>query len=109
MCFFFRSIFHVSLQQQAQVTVVRGDRKLVLDSMDLIPGDVISLEDQTNHNLVCDVILLRGECVVNESSLTGESVPVIKTEIPSGLVESPLFPFFFCSLILLFSNRARSL
>lgn len=52
--------------------------------MDLVPGDLVSLEDQSNHPLVCDMILLSGECVVNESSLTGESVPVIKTAISSG-------------------------
>nr|KAF6503959.1 ATPase cation transporting 13A2 [Rousettus aegyptiacus] len=32
----------------------------------------------------CDAALVAGECMVNESSLTGESVPVLKTALPEG-------------------------
>jgi cation-transporting P-type ATPase 13A2 len=30
----------------------------------------------------CDIILLEGTCVMNESMLTGESIPAIKNSIP---------------------------
>ncbi|GCB83616.1 hypothetical protein scyTo_0024295, partial [Scyliorhinus torazame] len=30
----------------------------------------------------CDAVLISGTCVVNESLLTGESVPVLKTNLP---------------------------
>lgn len=60
-----------------------------LDSEDLVPGDIIDLgakyDDQTGHRLIetlpCDVVLLEGDCIVNESMLTGESVPVVKAPV----------------------------
>ena len=30
----------------------------------------------------CDLILLNGSCVINESMLTGESIPIIKSALP---------------------------
>lgn len=50
-----------------------------IDSLDLVPGDVFEV-DPTLSVLPCDAILINGECVVNESMLTGESVPVSKIQ-----------------------------
>ncbi len=50
---------------------------------ELMPGDLVALGEVSNQLLVCDMVLLSGECVVNESSLTGESVPVIKSALPA--------------------------
>ena len=47
----------------------------------LVPGDVI-LIPETTSTMPCDAVLLNGTCIVNESMLTGESVPVIKTPLP---------------------------
>nr|XP_048680762.1 polyamine-transporting ATPase 13A2 isoform X3 [Caretta caretta] len=55
----------------------------VVSSLDLVPGDCISLPSD-GFVIPCDAALLTGECMVNESMLTGESVPVMKTPLPSG-------------------------
>lgn len=49
-------------------------------SHELVPGDVLMLHDQ-NFLMECDAILVNGSCVVNESMLTGESVPITKLAI----------------------------
>ncbi|KAM9317089.1 putative cation-transporting ATPase 13A4 [Gastrophryne carolinensis] len=46
----------------------------------LAPGDVIVIE--RNSLLPCDALLINGGCIVNESMLTGESIPVTKTPLP---------------------------
>lgn len=38
----------------------------------MVPNNII---------LPCDMLLLQGQCIVNESMLTGESIPVIKNSI----------------------------
>ncbi|KAJ1950299.1 hypothetical protein FBU59_000746, partial [Linderina macrospora] len=47
---------------------------------DLLPGDVFEVVPSM-HTLPCDAVLLEGDCIVNESMLTGESVPVAKTPV----------------------------
>jgi cation-transporting P-type ATPase 13A2 len=52
----------------------------VLSTEQLVPGDVIRIPK--DFHLPCDLILLSGQCVVDESMLTGESVPVVKIGLP---------------------------
>ncbi|KAM4040349.1 putative cation-transporting ATPase 13A4 [Anomaloglossus baeobatrachus] len=52
-----------------------------VESRCLVPGDVIVLTGKKLF-LPCDAILISGGCIVNESMLTGESVPVSKTPLP---------------------------
>ncbi|NWV01748.1 AT134 ATPase, partial [Upupa epops] len=54
-----------------------------LDSHHLVPGDLLVLKDSRTL-LPCDAILVSGQCVVNESMLTGESTPVTKTHLPQA-------------------------
>jgi len=48
---------------------------------ELVPGDIIIIPS-TGCTMHCDSVLLSGTCIVNESMLTGESVPVTKTPLP---------------------------
>ena len=64
------------------VTVHRG---LVIHpntpSHAIYPGDVIEIP-RTGFKVPCDCALISGNAIVNESMLTGESVPVFKTPLP---------------------------
>uniref|UniRef100_H2ZW02 Cation-transporting ATPase n=1 Tax=Latimeria chalumnae TaxID=7897 RepID=H2ZW02_LATCH len=50
-------------------------------SAQLVPGDVFQIKE-SNMCLPCDALLINGGCIVNESMLTGESIPVTKTPLP---------------------------
>ena len=50
-------------------------------STELVPGDVILVPDH-GCQLLCDAVLLEGQAIMDESMLTGESVPVTKTSLP---------------------------
>ncbi|XP_052745334.1 polyamine-transporting ATPase 13A3 isoform X1 [Bicyclus anynana] len=55
-----------------------GGRRV--DSRALCPGDVLVLPAH-GCTMLCDAALLTGSAIVNESMLTGESVPVTKTAL----------------------------
>jgi hypothetical protein len=70
--------------QRATNTAPRDARRTCatqVSSMELVPGDVVLLEAGA---LPCDMVLLTGECIVDENMLTGESVPVRKVGGPAS-------------------------
>lgn len=50
-----------------------------VSSVELVPGDLIDIANI--HTVPCDAMLVSGDCILNESMLTGESVPVSKMPI----------------------------
>ncbi|KAA0713779.1 putative cation-transporting ATPase 13A3 [Triplophysa tibetana] len=45
---------------------------------------VMSLFIPSNGSIMpCEAVLICGSCIVNESMLTGESIPVVKTDLPN--------------------------
>lgn len=62
------------------VKVVRDGILASITSDDLVPGDLLIL-DETIDIIPCDGILVNGDAIVDESILTGETVPVTKVDI----------------------------
>ncbi|XP_061189537.1 polyamine-transporting ATPase 13A3-like isoform X2 [Saccostrea echinata] len=63
------------------ISVCRGEEVYEdVPTGDLVPGDVIAIP-QHGCVMTCDAVLVTGTCIVNESMLTGESVPVTKTPL----------------------------
>ncbi|KAL9048846.1 MAG: hypothetical protein Q9162_007517 [Coniocarpon cinnabarinum] len=66
---------------ECDVRVLRNGFWKYVESAELVPGDIYEITDPSLSQFPCDSLLLTGDCIVNESMLTGESVPVSK--IPS--------------------------
>ncbi|XP_065842399.1 polyamine-transporting ATPase 13A2-like isoform X2 [Oscarella lobularis] len=64
-----------------ETTIIRDGMKRDVLSDKILPGDVLVIPSN-GLTMPCDAVLLTGTCRVNESMLTGESVPVNKTELP---------------------------
>ncbi|KAI9209570.1 uncharacterized protein BJ171DRAFT_484440 [Polychytrium aggregatum] len=60
--------------------VKRGGRWETVNSIELVPGDVVAVES-SEHVLSVDCVLVDGGAVADESSLTGEALPVAKFPI----------------------------
>uniref|UniRef100_A0A3Q3JU03 Polyamine-transporting ATPase 13A3 n=1 Tax=Monopterus albus TaxID=43700 RepID=A0A3Q3JU03_MONAL len=73
----------VATHSIVRVSVCRANNEIdEILSTDLVPGDVMVIP--SNGTIMpCDAVLVSGTCIVNESMLTGESVPVTKTNLPN--------------------------
>lgn len=63
---------------ECDIRVLRSGYWTTVKSSELTPGDIYEVSDPSISVFPCDSILLSGDCIVNESMLTGESVPVSK-------------------------------
>ncbi|KAL4985673.1 hypothetical protein BDW68DRAFT_164681 [Aspergillus falconensis] len=69
------------------IRVLRNGFWRSVPSQELVPGDVFEFSDPSLSQVPCDCILLSGDCIVNESMLTGESVPVSKTPLTDDALD----------------------
>ncbi|ETW07462.1 hypothetical protein H310_01974 [Aphanomyces invadans] len=65
------------------VFVYRNHAWVEVCTSSLVPGDVVSLKRNVegDNTVPCDCLLLQGNAVANEATLTGESVPQMKEAI----------------------------
>ncbi|KAK5098854.1 hypothetical protein LTS08_006232 [Lithohypha guttulata] len=71
---------------ECDVRVLRNGFWRQSTSGDLVPGDVYEVSDPSLSQLPCDSLLLAGDCIINESMLTGESIPVSKVPLTDDVV-----------------------
>jgi Ca2+-transporting ATPase len=65
---------------EPRVTVIRDGKEMIITSAELVPGDLILVEE--GMNIPADAIVLQAnDLTVNESVITGESVPRDKNEV----------------------------
>jgi cation-transporting ATPase 13A1 len=64
------------------IYVLRSNEWKLVKSDLLVPGDIVSIVRSGEESAVpCDVLILSGNCIVNEAMLSGESTPLLKESI----------------------------
>ena len=72
---------HNMIARSSMVNVLGHNGDVIsIHSSDLVPGDILVIPKE-GTTLLCDAALISGTAIVNESMLTGESIPVTKTAI----------------------------
>jgi Ca2+-transporting ATPase len=72
-----------------QSRVLRGGKQEIVSSVNLVPGDIVMLE--AGNIVPADIRLMETHSLrIDESSLTGESVPVDKTSTDISAADLPL-------------------
>ena len=66
----------------------KDNKKYILEtsSENLLPGDIFELP-QKNFEIPCDCILLKGNCIIDESFITGENLPIAKSELERNKIK----------------------
>ncbi|KAK0551268.1 hypothetical protein OC846_001097 [Tilletia horrida] len=72
---------------ECEVRVWREGRWTMMSSEKLVPGDIYDVAESGLLLFPADSVLLSGDAIVNESMLTGESVPVSKIPIDDNGIQ----------------------
>ena len=75
------------MKSESKIRAIRNNREVELSSTELVPGDFVLFPVNGGYTVEVDAVLVDGSCVVNESMLTGESIPVTKVAIPDENVK----------------------
>lgn len=103
---------------ECDVRVLRDGFWSYVGSGELVPGDIYEITDPNLAQFPSDSILLSGDAIVNESMLTGESVPVSKVPATDealrdmNLSASQVMPeiarhFLFCGTKIIRARRPQ--
>ncbi|THU93320.1 cation-transporting ATPase [Dendrothele bispora CBS 962.96] len=61
------------------INTYRDGKWQKIGSENLLPGDIVSAKDHSDETTIpADILLLHGQCIVNEAMLSGESTPLVK-------------------------------
>ncbi|CAE7220470.1 Atp13a2, partial [Symbiodinium sp. CCMP2456] len=74
------------MEQQLTAHVLRDGQVVEVDANELVPGDILKVHPGP---VPCDLLLLRGAAVCDESTLTGESMPVQRLAPVEKLPDDP--------------------
>ncbi|KAJ0394872.1 hypothetical protein P43SY_003276 [Pythium insidiosum] len=69
---------HDLVRVDLSVKVVRGGRTQTVSAAQLVVGDLVVVEDGL---VPADLLLLAGDCTADESTLTGEAIPITKQAV----------------------------
>jgi cation-transporting ATPase 13A2 len=84
------------------------EARIVIPSEDIVIGDIILIRPK--QNLKCDVMLIKGSCLINQAVLTGESMPITKTEInPNEKVSDINFIYAGSDCVMLRAKEVKGL
>ena len=67
---------------ECDIQVLQGEGLVTVSSAQLVPGDIVVVPE--GQLLPCDMVQINGSSIINESILTGESIPVMKSSLPKS-------------------------
>ncbi|WUR03234.1 cation-transporting ATPase [Vairimorpha necatrix] len=73
-------------QKFSKIKVFRNGKFQEINSLNLFPGDLVII--RPSEELCADIKILKGDCITDESFLTGESVPICKSASQGSILYS---------------------